>query len=202
MNVLIDIDPLIRTEHPKDILAEPVIACVNKFDHDSLLDLQEDVSRAHQTGQPVIPVIIDSYGGSPYTCLGMISTLQNSRLPVATILTTKALSAGAILFAFGTEGYRFMDPHASLMLHQVSDRTGGKLEELKVDVKHLEEINASVYKMMAKHLGHSPSYFLDLIHKSNLDIYLTAKEAKRHKIVNHLHVPTMKVRVSVHYQFG
>lgn len=203
MKSFVKIDPLLHVEDIEDILRLPVVARVSSFDRTGLIDLEEDISEAHETGQPVIPVLIDSYGGAVYTCQGMISAIENSRIPVATIVTSKAMSAGAVLFAFGTEGYRYMDPNATLMLHDIADSPEGKLEDLKTDVKHLEALNVSVYRRMAKHLGHKDDYFLDLIKQANhLDLYLTAKEAKKHKLANHIKVPTVEVNVKVEYKFG
>jgi len=200
MKCITTTDPRLTVEDVYDIFKAPVIVKVSRFDTQGQSDFENDISDAHESGQPVIPVVIDSFGGSSYSCLGMISAIENSRLPVATILTSKAMSAGAILFAFGSDGYRFMDPNATLMLHDISDSPDGKLEDLKVDVKHLEHLNEMVYKRMARHLGHKEDYFLQLIKKaSHLDVYMTAKEAKKHRIANHLRVPTLDVKISVEY---
>lgn len=202
MKCITKIDPRLRI--PNDDLSDyfnmPVVVRVHRFDSVGLENFEHDMSDAHESGQPVIPVVIDSFGGSSYSCLGMISCIEHSRLPVATILTSKAMSAGAILFAFGTESYRFMDPHAVIMLHDIADSPDGKIEDLKVDVKHLEHLNDMVYKRMSKHLGHKEDYFLQLLKSANhLDVYMTAKEAKKHKIANHLRVPTLDVNISVEY---
>ena len=41
----------------------PVIVTVNKFDEESAKKFQQEMGLAHNTGQKVIPVVIDSYGG-------------------------------------------------------------------------------------------------------------------------------------------
>jgi ATP-dependent protease ClpP protease subunit len=133
----------------------------------------------------------------------MISSILNSKLPVATIVAGKAMSCGAILFAFGTEGFRFMDPHATLMIHDAYQGIHGKVQDLKIDVKHLEATNKSLYKRMAEHLGHSADYFTNLIRKNkHVDWFLDAKEAKRHKLANHLRIPSMESTINVGYIFG
>lgn len=203
MNTIFNIDPLITVEDREDLILAPVIVRVTKFDSEGVEDFEEDMCEAHNTGQPVIPVLIDSYGGSVYGCRGMIDVIEQARLPVATIVRTKAMSAGAILFAFGTEGYRYMSPDATIMIHDISDMMDGKIEDIKSDVKHLEFLNQTIYKKMAKHLGHPDDFFLDLLRKnSHLDMYLTAKEAKKIKLANHLKTPTFDVTVSVNYKFG
>jgi ATP-dependent Clp protease protease subunit len=156
------------------------------------------MSEAHNTGQPVIPVIVDSYGGDAYGVLGMIASIQASRLPVATIVSSKVMSAGTILFAFGSDGYRYIDPHAQIMLHDISSMTFGKIEDLKVDVEHAEHLNMMLYKRMAKHLGHPENYFLNLLRsRRNMDIFMTAKEAKKHRIANHLRIPTFDINIKL-----
>ena len=60
----------------------------------------------------------------------MISSIKTSKIPVATIVQGKAMSCGAILFSFGEEGRRFMDPNATLMIHDVSSGQLGKVEEV------------------------------------------------------------------------
>ena len=89
---------------------------VNKFDEDSAADFANKMAMAHNTGQGVIPIVIDSYGGQVYSLMSMISNIKAAELPIATIIEGKAMSCGAILFSFGTQGYRFMDPDATVMI--------------------------------------------------------------------------------------
>lgn len=52
---------------------------------------------------------------------------------------------------------------------------------------------AALYVQGRRHLGHGPDYILDLIkERSHVDWFLTAKEAKKHKIANHLKIPRLK----------
>lgn len=202
MKQVINVSPGLFINDIEEILKLPIVIRVNEFDEEDVEEFDEKMNEAHATTQPIIPVVIDSYGGDAYGCLGMISSIENSRKPVATIVTTKAMSAGALLFSFGTEGYRYMDPHAQLMLHDISSLAGGKVEDLKVDVYHTDHLNTMLYKRMAKYLGHPETYFLDLLDKHrHVDIYLTAKEAKKHRIVNHLRVPYYDISVKLEMSF-
>lgn len=197
MKIQYKIDSLIKAKH-EDLLEEPVVVVVNKFDESSVCDFQEDLDLAHRTGQPVIPVVIDSYGGQVYSLMAMISAIQNCSLPVATIVEGKAMSCGAILFSFGTEGYRFMGDHATLMIHDVSHGAYGKLEETKARVVQAEKLNEKVYKMMADNCGQPSNYFLDIVHsKAHADWYLDAKESKKHKLTNHIRIPQLVAEVKV-----
>ena len=122
---------------------------VNKFDEESAKKFAEQIGLAHNTGQKVIPVVIDSYGGQVYSLMSMIAAIKHSELPVATIVEGKAMSCGAILFSFGEDGLRFMDPNATVMIHDVSSMDMGKVEELKASAKEADRLNTIIYTMMA-----------------------------------------------------
>ncbi len=176
----------------------PVIIRVNKFTEDSAKDFQTQIAQAHNTGQKVIPVVIDSYGGQVYSLMSMVSAISHSDLPVATIIEGKAMSCGALLYSFGEEGMRYMDPDATIMIHDVSAGQFGKVEELKANAEESERLNQKVYTMMARNIGKSDSYFTKKIHdKGHADWYLDAKEAKKIGLANHLRVPTLNINVSV-----
>ena len=132
----------------------------------------------------------------------MISDIRHSKIPVATIVQGKAMSCGAILASFGQEGMRYMDPDATVMIHDVSTMMEGKVEEIKSDAAEAERLNKRVYRMMAENCGHPENYFLDIVHdKGHADWYLTANECKRHNLANYLHVPTLKIDVDVKFKF-
>ncbi len=118
----------------------PVIITVNKFDEESAKEFRTKIAMAHNTGQKIIPVVIDSYGGQVYSLMSMISTIKNSELPIATIVEGKAMSCGAILLSFGSEGSRFVDKDATIMIHDVSSGQLGKVEEVVASAKETEAI--------------------------------------------------------------
>jgi ATP-dependent protease ClpP protease subunit len=203
MRKFIRIDPKLSIEKLDEVFDEPKIIRVNEFDEEALEDFEKDFDEAHMTGQPVIPIVIDSYGGSAYGLLGMVAAIEQARVPVATVLTSKAMSAGTLLFCFGTEGYRYMHPDAQMMIHDGATWTAGKVEEIKADARHLEHLNKIVYKKASRHIGHDSNYLLNLIReKHHVDWFLTAKEAKKHNIANHLRIPCFDVEISLKISFG
>ena len=185
-----------------ELRKSPIIVRVNKFDEESALKFDQEIAQAHNTGQKVIPVVIDSYGGQVYALMAMISSIKNAELPVATIVEGKAMSCGAILTTFGTEGMRFMDPNATIMIHDVSSGDFGKIEELKSSVGEAERLNDIVYKMMARNCGKKEDYFLKIVdQKKHADWFMGADEALKHNIVNQLRVPKFNIDVSVSIEF-
>ena len=200
MNIIKTFSPLLKEAKLRDDL--PVVIRGNKFDEAAAKSFSESMSRAQSTGQPVVPVIIDSYGGQVYSLMSMISDIQHSKIPVATIVQGKAMSCGAILFSCGAEGKRYMDPDATVMIHDVSSMDRGKVEEIKASAEEVERLNKKIYHLMAQNCGQDDDYFLDIVHdKGHADWFLDAKECKKHKLANHLRVPDLKIDTSVKITF-
>lgn len=204
MRTFYKIDPDIYIEKLDQIIDLPRIIRVNEFDEESLQKFERDMDLAHLSKQPVIPIVIDSFGGSAYGCLGFLAAIESAKKPVATILTAKAMSAGALVFCFGTEGYRFMHPYATMMIHDIgSSMSHAKVEEIKVDARHLDELNSNIYKRVSRHLGHDQNYIGELIKQNrHADWYLTAKDAKKYNIANHLRIPNFEVEISLRVEFS
>jgi len=197
VNFIVDV-----SSHIKEIelRVDPIVIRVNKFNEESSAEFIDQMSRAQNTGQTVVPVVIDSYGGQVYSLMSMISAIRASKIPVATIIEGKAMSCGALLFSFGAEGMRYMDPDATLMIHDVSGAAFGKVEDLKVDAKEADRLNKKVYEMMARNCGKTSDYFLKLVHeKGHADWFLDALEAKSHNLANELRLPTLTCKVDLKY---
>ena len=200
MNIIKYFSPLLK--EPKLIDDLPVVVRVRKFDELAARDFTSAMMKAQNTGQPVVPVIIDSYGGQVYSLMSMVSDIKHSKIPVATIVQGKAMSCGAILFSFGTEGYRYMDSDATLMIHDVSSMTHGKVEEIKASADETSRLNKKVYQMMAKNCGKRKNYFIDLIHeKGHADWFLELDEAQKHNLANHGHIPSLKIKTDISFSF-
>ena len=193
------VSPLLKEA---ELHALPVVIRVNEFTNSAAKSFHAQMTKAHNTGQPVIPIIIDSYGGQVYSLMSMISSIKHAELPVATIIEGKAMSCGAILFSFGEEGMRFMDPDATLMIHDVSTSVWGKVEEVKADSAEADRLNQKVYRMMAHNCGKKEEYFLELIHqKGHSDWFIDAAEAKIHNLANQIRVPKFNVVINATIDF-
>lgn len=202
MHHFVRYDPLIRIRD-KDIVAKPVIVYVHSVREDMIEKFNAQISEAHQTGQPIIPVVIDSYGGDAYALLSLISILKSSRLPIATIVEGKAMSCGAILFSCGTEGHRYIAENATVMIHDVSSNVHGKILEVMADSAETERLNKLIYSILARNCGHPDDYFLKIVHdRGHADWYLDAKECIKHNLANHIKVPKLIAKVGVEYEFN
>ena len=188
---------------PKDIANQPVVIKVGDITEASAKEFSVSMTEAYNTGQEVIPIIIDSFGGCVYALLSILSDIESSRLPVATICKGKAMSAGAVLLAHGTPGLRFGDPNATVMIHEVSSFGWGKLTELRASMEEVDRLNYIILAKMAAACGHKDlAYFPKLMEKKkNADWYMDIFEAKKHKIIDNIGVPEFHVELKEEIKF-
>ena len=183
----------------EDFVKVPKVITINKFDDESAKEFNKEFSEALNTGQSVIPLIIDSYGGECYSLLNMVDTIKNSPVPVATIVKGKAMSCGVLLLSCGVEGMRYAAPNADLMIHEVSWGTFGKSVDMENDADHVKRLNKKFFNMLNENCKKPNGYF-DKIYKKEKERanwYLDSKEAKKHNIVNHIGIPEFKISIKV-----
>lgn len=195
----LSIDPRVTVRDGSELLAMPKTVRVAFFTSKAVRSFATAMAQAQNTGQPIIPVIIDSYGGDVYNLLAMVDIVKSCRVPVATVVLGKAMSSGAVLFTCGSDGLRFMGPNATLMIHDVSDKNARKKsEEVKADAREVDRLNRKIYSLMDKNCGLEPGYTWDLVQKrSRVDWFLSPKQAVQHGYASHVAVPTLETSVRV-----
>lgn len=185
-------------ELAKDVESKLVSVYVNAFTEASAKLFYDDFNRALATKQEVVPVIIDSYGGSVDALVSMMDIIKASPVEVATVCLAKAMSCGALLLSCGSEGMRFSAPSARIMIHHVAGFTFGKMADLEVDVQETKRLQNLVFNQMDRNTGKKEGYFLQqLKERGNTDWFLTPEEAKSHNIVNHLRIPHLRTDVTI-----
>ena len=202
MKKLLKIDPLIKVKSSESLYKEPVVIYVSEISDETSQNFSEEISEAHNTGQPVIPVIINSEGGDAYHLMSMISDMDHSMLPIATIVPGVAMSAACVLLTCGTEGYRYASPNATIMIHDVSSWHGGKTEEIKADAKETVRLNKLIFNRMARHCGQEPDFFIKSLHeRGHADWYLTPRQAQKLNLINHIRLPSMDINITLDIGF-
>jgi ATP-dependent Clp protease protease subunit len=190
-----NIDKNIKTV---ELRSSPVVIRVNKFDEKSAKDFAEKIASAHNTGQSVIPVIIDSYGGQVYSLMSMIASIKNSELPVATIVEGKAMSCGVILFSCGTEGYRYITEDATLMIHDVSSASWGKNSEIQASAEEVKRLNEKIYKILSANSNKSEKWFnKQLNEKGRADWFIESKEAIDLGLADKVGMPKLEINIKL-----
>jgi len=170
--------------------------CVNQINEHGLRKFRQDFWNLERNSpQPIIPIIIDSYGGDVYSVFGMISLIKASQKNIATICDSKAMSAGALLLSSGTKGLRFASEFSHIMIHEVlTGNPHAKISDINIDTNHAMALNKQVFSILDKNCGQKPGYFVKLVDTNkNSNLYLTSKQAKKYGIVDHVDVPKLEI---------
>lgn len=124
---------------------------------------------------------INSPGGSVYDALAIYDTMQYVTNDVQTVGIGMQASAAAILLSSGTKGKRFLLPNSTVMIHQPSSGTQGKVTDQEIDLKESLRVKKLIEEIMAKNTGQKT----DKIHVDmERDFWMTGDEAKKYGIVD------------------
>lgn len=181
-------------------LMTPEFIQVKDFEAQTASTFANAFARLTQLPQDVIPIQVDSFGGHVYSLLGMIDTIDSSKKPVCTFVTSKAISCGAVLLSGGTPGFRFASKSATILIHQVASTAMGKNSDVQADAIETQRLNDLVMEVLAKNSKKPKRFYSDLLRSSgNADFYMSAKEAKKYGLIDHIGVPTIEMNVMVRY---
>ena len=102
-----------------------------------------------------INLYINSPGGVVSSGLAIFDTMQYLRCDVATYNVGMAASMGAVIFAGGTKGKRFVLPHSRVLLHQ--PLLGGVLQgpatDLSIEAEEMIRLRRNLYEILANCSG-------------------------------------------------
>jgi ATP-dependent Clp protease protease subunit len=124
---------------------------------------------------------INSPGGSVYDALAIYDTMQYVKADVQTVGIGVQASAAAFLLSSGAKGKRFILPHATVMIHQPSSGTRGKVTDQEIDLKEALRVKKLMEQIMTKNTGQKA----EKIHRDmERDFWMTADEAKKYGVVD------------------
>lgn len=124
---------------------------------------------------------INSPGGSVYDAFAIYDTIQYLTNDVQTIGIGLQASAAAFLLSSGTKGKRFLLPNATVMIHQPSSGTRGKVTDQEIDLKESLRVKHQLESIMAKNTGQKQAKIHEDMER---DKWLTAEEAKKYGLVD------------------
>lgn len=131
---------------------------------------------------------INSPGGSVYDAMAIYDTMQYISNDVQTVGIGIQASAAAFLLSSGTKGKRVILPNATVMVHQPSSGTRGKVTDQEIDLRESLRVKKLLEEIMAKNTGQK----VTKIHEDmERDKWLNAKEAVAYGIVDKI-ITTLK----------
>ena len=128
-----------------------------------------------------IKFYINSPGGSVYDALAIYDTMQYVSNDIQTVGIGIQASAAAFLLSSGTKGKRLILPNSTVMIHQPSSGSNGKVTDQEIELKELIRIKTLLETIMAKNTSNP----VKKIHEDmERDKWLSAVEAKEYGIVD------------------
>lgn len=128
-----------------------------------------------------IKLYINSPGGSVYDAFAIYDTMQYVKCDVQTVGIGVQASAAAFLLSSGAKGKRFLLPHATVMIHQPSSGTRGRVTDMEIDLKEGLRLKKLLNEIMAKNTGQTLKKIEQDVER---DFWLNAEEAKKYGLVD------------------
>jgi len=124
---------------------------------------------------------INSPGGSVYDAMAIYDTMQYVTNDVQTVGIGIQASAAAFLLSSGTKGKRFLLPNSTVMIHQPSSGTRGKVTDQEIDLRESLRVKKLLEDIMAKNTGQTK----EQIHEDmERDRWMHALEAQKYGLVD------------------
>ncbi len=124
---------------------------------------------------------INSPGGSVYDAFAIYDTMQYVTNDIQTVGIGVQASAAAFLLSSGAKGKRFILPNATVMIHQPSSGTRGKVTDMEIDLKEGLRIKHRLNEIMAANTNQTVEKIQSDMER---DYWMTAKDAKKYGVVD------------------
>lgn len=128
-----------------------------------------------------IKLYINSPGGSVYDALAIYDTMQFVKCDIETVGIGVQASAAAILLSSGTKGKRYLLPNSTVMIHQPSSGTSGKVTDQEIDLKESLRVKALIEEIMVNNTGQKRAKIHEDMER---DRWMTAEEAMKYGIAD------------------
>lgn len=152
-------------------------------EHTANLVVAQLLHLSYEDSKKDIMFYINSPGGSVYDALAVYDTMQFIPNDVSTVGIGMQASAAAFLLSSGTKGKRYVLPNSTVMIHQPSSGTRGKVTDQEIDLKESLRVKHLLESIMAKNTGQKDEKIhLDM----ERDKWLSAEEAKEYGIADQI----------------
>jgi len=100
-----------------------------------------------------IRLYVNSPGGDAYAGFAIYDAMQFVKPDVQTYCVGMAMSAGALIFASGAPGKRYVLPNSKVMIHQGSGGFRGTPADIQIAAKEILALTRRYAEVIAQHSG-------------------------------------------------
>lgn len=130
-----------------------------------------------------IKLYIDSFGGSVYQCLGLISVMGRSETEIHTICTGAAMSAGFVILISGHK--RFAHKYSTPLYHQASSFVVGTLKDMEDDVEETKRLQKMLEQIVLEKTSIKKDR-LKQVYVEKIDWFLSAEDALKYNVIDEI----------------
>jgi ATP-dependent Clp protease protease subunit len=124
---------------------------------------------------------INSPGGTVYDAFAVYDTMKFVKCDIQTVGVGIQASAAAFLLSSGTKGKRMLLPHATVMIHQPTSGSKGRVSDMEIDLKEGLRLKKLLNEVLAKNTDQK----LGKIEKDvDRDFWMTAEEALAYGLID------------------
>ncbi len=161
----------------KKFLDERKVFLWGEVSDDSAKDVTEKLIylELKDPGKP-ISFYINTPGGSITAGMAIYDTMQLIQSPISVIVTGLAASMGSILLCGARKGFRFLFPHARVLIHQplIMGQIEASAVDIHIQAREMEKLRAELNQILANASGQSIE---KITRDTDRDFYLNAEEA-------------------------
>lgn len=175
----LDNTPNIDQSHTQALADRGMFVLMGDIDSDSVKPVIEWILHENYVTKKKLKellLMICSQGGDLSAGFALIDTMRSSNIPVKTVGLGCVASAGLLIFLAGHSGRRILTPNTSIMSHQFSWNSDGKVHELFATMKEFD----LTQKRMLSHYRATTGLSDEQIKSALLpphDVWLSAEEA-------------------------
>ena len=136
-----------------------------------------------------ITLYINSPGGQIQSGLAIVDAMHHIKPDVSTVCMGMSASMGAIILSQGTKGKRYILPNGEVMIHQPLTGVEGQASDIQITANHIIRLKEKLTKMLSDATGQD---YKKVEKDKDRDYWMTAEEAKKYGIVDHILKPKTK----------
>ena len=123
-----------------------------------------------------ITFYINTPGGSITAGMAIYDTMQLIKSPISVVVTGLAASMGSILLCGAKKGFRFLFPHARVLIHQplIMGQIEASAVDIHIQAQEMEKSRTELNQILANASGQTIE---KITHDTDRDFYLNAQEA-------------------------
>ena len=174
--------------HSQALNDHGVMVLMGEIDEDTVKPVIEWILHENYVRKKKIKELlltICSSGGNLGVGFALIDVMRSSKIPIKTVGLGTIASCGLLIFLSGSPGRRVLTPNTSIMSHQFSWGTEGKVHELFATVKEFELTQQRMVNLYKNCTGLDEETIKRVLLPPQ-DVYLSAQDALQYHICDHV----------------